>query len=72
MSCTGIIFWYMLDRDEPWKKHVQFMTFAVGVFSSRIWSALISVTLLLLRMKNLGYVLKARPALLAVGWGYLI
>lgn len=69
MSCTGIIFWYMLDRDEPWKKHVQFMTFAVGVFSSRIWSALISVTLLLLRMKNLGYVLKARPALFAVGWG---
>jgi hypothetical protein len=64
--------WYMLGRDEPWKKHLQFMVFAVGVFSSRLWSALASVTLLLLRMKNLSYVLKARPYLMAIGWGSVI
>lgn len=70
MACLGIILWYNLGRDEPWKKHVQFMTFAVGVFGSRIWSALLSVTLLLLRMKKLSFVLnKCRPFLLVVGWG---
>lgn len=72
MGCTGVIMWYMLGRDEPWKKHLQFMVFAVGVFSSRLWSALASVTLLLLRMKNLSYVLKARPYLMAIGWGSVI
>ena len=69
MGCTGIILWYVLGRDESCKKHLQFMVVATGVFGSRIWSALASVTLLLLRMKNLSYVLKARPFLLAIGWG---
>lgn len=70
MGCVGVILWYTLGRDEPWKKHLQFMMFAIGVFGSRIWSALISVTLLLLRMKKLSHVLRnCRPILLVVGWG---
>nr|CAH0112507.1 unnamed protein product [Daphnia galeata] len=70
MACVGVILWYTLGRDEMWKKHVQFMMFAVGVFGSRIWTALLSVTLLLLRMKSLSFVLNhCRPFLLVAGWG---
>ncbi|XP_046451325.1 integral membrane protein GPR155-like isoform X2 [Daphnia pulex] len=70
MACVGVILWYTLGRDKMWKKHVQFMTFAIGVFGSRIWTALLSVTLLLLRMKSLSFVLNnCRPFLLVAGWG---
>lgn len=69
MACFGIILWYMLGRDEPWKIHVQFLVFAIGVFSSRIWSAMTAVTLLLLRMKNLSFVLRVRRYIIAIGWG---
>lgn len=73
MACVGVILWYTLGRDKMWKKHVQFMTFAIGVFGSRIWTALLSVTLLLLRMKSLSFVLNnCRPFLLVAGWGSVI
>lgn len=69
MACAGVVMWYTVSRDEPWKKHLQFVLFVVGVFSSRIWSALLSLTLLLLRRKSLAFVLNSRPALIFVGWG---
>ena len=69
MACTSVVTWYVMDHDVQWKMDLQFIFFAVGVFSSRIWSALVSVTVLLLRQRSLSFVLKARPFLVVLGWG---
>ena len=78
MTCLGVIAWYWCDIDSAghdgmgapdWVQHVQFCVFVIGVFSSRIWSALLAVTLLLLRKKSVAFIIKFRPVLLAVGWG---
>ena len=52
-----------------WMHHMQFCLFVTGVFSSRIWSALLGVTLLLLRKKSVAFILKFRPVLITIGWG---
>ena len=41
----------------------------MGVFGSRIWTALLSLSLYFLRTKNLTAVLKLRPILTVIGWG---
>ena len=84
MACLGVIVWYWCDMDSTghgsddehspahvpaWMHHLQFCIFVIGVFSSRIWSALLAVTLLLLRRKSVAFILKFRIVLLAIGWG---
>ena len=27
MACAGVVMWYTVDRDEQWKKHLQFVLF---------------------------------------------
>ena len=41
----------------------------MGVFGSRIWTAILALSLYFLRTRNLASVLKLRPVLTAIGWG---
>ena len=41
----------------------------MGVFGSRIWTAMLALSLYFLRTRNLTAVLKLRPILTIIGWG---
>jgi len=70
LSCIGVILWSTLGCcDEQWQFYVQFTFITMGVFGSRIWTALLSLSLYFLRTKNLTAVLKLRPILTVIGWG---
>ncbi|GLH10934.1 Integral membrane protein GPR155 [Gryllus bimaculatus] len=69
IGCVGIILWSKLDRSETWALYVQFTIYTVGVYSSRLWSALLAVVLLFLQCRSLCFVLKLLPYFIMVGWG---
>lgn len=41
----------------------------MGVFGSRLWTALLALSLYFLRTRSLCFVLKLRPWFIAIGWG---
>lgn len=41
----------------------------MGVFGSRLWTALLALSLYFLRTRSLCFVLKLRPWFVAIGWG---
>ncbi|RZC40348.1 integral membrane protein GPR155 [Asbolus verrucosus] len=69
VSCLGAILWNTLYQKEGWAGHLQFALFTVGVYSSRLWTAVLAVSLLFLQCRSLCYVLKLQPLFFLVGWG---
>lgn len=70
LSCVGVILWSTLGCcEEQWQFYVQFTFITMGVFGSRIWTALLALSLYFLRTRNLAFVLKLRPILSVIGWG---
>ena len=70
LSCIGVILWSTLGCcDKQWQFYVQFTFITMGVFGSRIWTAILALSLYFLRTRNLASVLKLRPVLTAIGWG---
>ncbi|KAK7068809.1 hypothetical protein SK128_020429, partial [Halocaridina rubra] len=69
IACVGALMWSVLDCNHTWKLYLQFVMFSWGVFSSRLWTALLAITLFLLRWRSLCFVLRLRPFLAIVGWG---
>lgn len=70
LSCLGAILWNTLKQKSGWSGYIQFGLFTVGVYSSRLWTTILAVTLLFLQCRSLCYVLKLQPIFVTVGWGF--
>lgn len=69
MCCIGVILWSKLDHVERWPLYLQFFLFNIGTYSSRLWTALLAITLLFLQCRSLCFVLKLWPYMLVFAWG---
>ncbi|GAB6023980.1 hypothetical protein CHUAL_008706 [Chamberlinius hualienensis] len=69
VACIGALLWDVLECKHGWQIHLQFIMFTIGVFSSRIWTALLAISLLLLRWRSLCFTLRMRPVFAIIGWG---
>ncbi|CAH1994415.1 unnamed protein product [Acanthoscelides obtectus] len=69
IGCLGAILWNTLGEREGWVGYVQFSLFCIGVYSSRLWTTILAVTLLFLQCRSLCYVLNLQPIFILVGWG---
>lgn len=69
VACIGALLWSVVDCNHTWKLYLQFILFSWGVFSSRLWTAILAITLFLLRWRSLCFVLRLRPYLALIGWG---
>ncbi|XP_076059011.1 integral membrane protein GPR155 homolog anchor isoform X2 [Oratosquilla oratoria] len=69
LACIGALLWAVVDCNHSWKLYLQFILFSWGVFASRLWTALLAVTLFMLRWRSLCFVLRLRPFLAVIGWG---
>ena len=54
ISCIRVILWSLLDCKHGWRLYIQFIVFGFGVFSSRVTTAVLAVSLLLLQTKDSG------------------
>lgn len=65
-----MILWSSLGCcDKTWQLYLQFIFISVGVFGSRLWTALLALALYFLRTRSLCFVLKLRPWFVGIGWG---
>ncbi|CAH0548586.1 unnamed protein product [Brassicogethes aeneus] len=69
VSCLGAILWNTLNEKQGWAGYIQFSLFTVGVYSTRLWTAILAITLLFLQCRSLCFVLKLQPIFFSVGWG---
>lgn len=69
VACIGALLWDVMECKTQWQIHLQFIMFTVGVFSSRVWTALLAVSLLLLRWRSLCFALRIRTIFAIFGWG---
>jgi len=69
IACLGAVLWSMLDCRHGWRLYLQFIVFGFGVFASRITTAALAVTLLLLQTKGICTVLRYRHLLLGISFG---
>ena len=68
-ACLGALLWSVLDCRHGWRLYLQFILFSFGVFGSRISTAVLAVTMLLLATKSPCTVVKYRPWLFSVAFG---
>ena len=67
-GCIGAILWSVSNCHHGWKLYLEFVFFAFGVYASRINTALIGITLLLLmRRTQRCTILKMRPYMIVIG-----
>ena len=67
-GCIGAILWSVSNCHHGWKLYLEFIFFAFGVYASRINTALIGITLLLLmRRTQRCTILKMRPYMIVIG-----
>ncbi|XP_056633190.1 integral membrane protein GPR155 [Diorhabda sublineata] len=69
IGCLGAILWNTLQQKEGWAGYLQFTLFCTGVYSTRLWTMILAITLLFLQCRSLCYVIKLQPAFLLLGWG---
>ncbi|GJQ85405.1 hypothetical protein Trydic_g10179 [Trypoxylus dichotomus] len=69
LACTGAILWSTIENKEGWGGYVQFSIFSMGVYSSRLWTAILAIVLLFLQCRSLCFVLKLIPVFFIIGWG---
>ncbi|XP_050299819.1 integral membrane protein GPR155 [Anthonomus grandis grandis] len=69
ISCLGAILWNVLKQDQESRSYLQFSLFTIGVYSSRIWTAILAITLLFLQCRSLCFALKLQPLFFGFGWG---
>jgi len=67
-GCIGAILWSTMNCIHGWKLYLQFVFFAYGVYASRINTALIAITLILLKSQSRCYVMKLRPYMIFIGF----
>ncbi|CAH1118670.1 unnamed protein product [Phaedon cochleariae] len=68
-ACLGAILWNTLKQNDGWSGYVQFSLFSIGVYSCRLWTMILAITLLFLQCRSLCFVLKLQPIFIGIGWG---
>ena len=67
-GCIGAILWSVSNCHHGWKLYLEFIFFAFGVYASRINTALIGITLLMLmRRTQRCTIIKMRPYMIVTG-----
>ena len=66
LGCLGALLWSLLDCRHGWRLYLQFVIFSLGVFGSRLVTALLSIALLLLATRTSCQAASYRPLLLAL------
>ncbi|KAK9874359.1 hypothetical protein WA026_002709 [Henosepilachna vigintioctopunctata] len=69
ISCFGAILWNTLQITEGWPGYSLFAIFIVGVYSSRLWTTILAITLLFLQCRSLCFVMKLTPLFIFIGFG---
>jgi len=69
VACLGAVLWSLLDCRHGWRLYLQFIVFGFGVFASRVTTAVLAVSLLLLQTKGICTVLRYRHLLLGISFG---
>lgn len=65
----GAILYRYVDLTQNIPNHIQFFLFTTGIYSGRIWTAIIAITLLFLESRSLCFVIfKLQPAFYVFGW----
>ena len=64
-ACLGAALWSLLDCSHGWRLYTQFVVFGLGVFGSRVATAVLAVTLLLLQTRGECAAARWRHALVA-------
>ncbi|XP_060070719.1 integral membrane protein GPR155-like [Ylistrum balloti] len=71
MSCVGMIIYNGRDCGQlSWKHYLQFALILIGVFATRCWTAMISLTLYLLHCRSLCSVLRFRAWMYLFAFGF--
>ncbi|KAH8303551.1 hypothetical protein KR018_002594 [Drosophila ironensis] len=69
MCCIGVILWSKMEHVHQWPLYLQFFLFNIGTYSTRLWTALLAISLLFLQCRSLCFVLKLWPYMLIFAWG---
>lgn len=69
LSCIGVILWSRLEHVDKRIVWLEFFLFYVGTCGSRLWTAILAISLLFLQCRSLCFVLKMWPYMLVVAWG---
>ncbi|CAG0907177.1 unnamed protein product, partial [Cyprideis torosa] len=71
LSCIGVVLWVLVDTRtcNIQLRYTQFFILAVGVFSSRFWTAALAVTLLILARRGHAYALQWRWKMTGICFG---
>ncbi|XP_004518954.1 integral membrane protein GPR155 [Ceratitis capitata] len=69
MCCMAIIIWAKFEHVEKWLIYLQFFLYNMGTFSSRLWTAILAISLLFLQCRSLCFVLNMWPYMIAFAWG---
>lgn len=67
-ACLGAILWSVISCTHGWKLYLQYSIFAFGVYASRVNTAVLAVTLLLLKLKSPCFVRRIRPYIITAGY----
>lgn len=59
--CIGIVMWATLGSQKGWFMYLQFALFTIGSYSSRLWTAILAISMLFLQCRSLCFVLKLWP-----------
>ena len=73
VGCIGAILWssFGLPSTNSYTLYFQFSVISFGVLSSRIWTGILAANLVFLRCRSLCFVLRLRPFMALIGWGYV-
>ncbi|KAL3271094.1 hypothetical protein HHI36_021590 [Cryptolaemus montrouzieri] len=69
ISCVGAILWNTIKITDSWPGYFLFAIFIVGVYSSRLWTTILAITLLFLQCRSLCFVIKLTPLFVFIGFG---
>ncbi len=67
-GCLGAILWSLLDCDHGWKLYLQYSIFAFGVYASRFNTAILALTLVLIKLRSRCLILRLRPYMIIAGY----
>lgn len=69
LCCIGVILWSKLEHVDKRVIWLEFFLFYVGTCGSRLWTAILAISLVFLQCRSLCFVLKMWPYMVVVAWG---
>ncbi|XP_067650472.1 lysosomal cholesterol signaling protein-like isoform X2 [Haliotis asinina] len=69
VSCVGMLMYTSATTIHTWQEYLQITLLLVGVFSTRTWTAMVSVALCLLHVRGLCFLLRVQVWIILFGFG---